>query len=220
MAKKYNEIEVQDNMKIKDENNEEVSAPKEKMKAILDVQPQRVKQNLFGRLVKGIVGEDGLPGIGSYVNEEIVKPAIKNIIVDAVTSGINMVMYGEKGNQGRGAHRPISGARNSGHRPVDYSRNFRNAPAEPERLAPRVSRSSIADYVIADRLDASNVLVSLTDAADRYDSVSVADYYDLIGAPSEYTDNNQGWSFDSISRASVIPVRGGFIIKFPPVEVI
>lgn len=227
MSKKYNEIEAKNNMKIEDVNEEEVTTPKEKkeLKSVLTVTPTKVKRSLLNRLITGVVGPDGLPGIGAYVNDEIVKPAIKNIIVDAVTSGINMVMYGEKGGPNRGG-RPnnYSGGRSSGYRPnTNYGSNYRSSsadPVQPERLVTRASKHGVEEYVIADRYDAAHVLTTLTENADMYVSVSVADYYDLIGVPTQYTDNNHGWTLDSISRASVIPVRGGYVIKFPPVEVI
>lgn len=222
MTKKYNEIEVKDNMKVGEKDNNEELDPKEKkqMEKIVTSQPKKVKKGLVGRLITGLVGPEGLPGIGSYVNEEIVKPAIKNIIVDAVTSGINMVMYGERGGAPRG--RTHIGGRSQYSPRTNYGGNYRPAHNEPERAerVARPARQGIEEYIINDRNDASQVLVSLTEYADRYDAVSVADYYDLIGAPSKYTDNNYGWTIDSITRASIIPVRGGYVIKFPPVEVI
>lgn len=220
MTKKYNEIEVKDNMKVTVEA--EVEAPKEKkeFKQIVATQPTKVKKSLMGRLVSGIVGPDGIPSIGTYVNEEIIKPAIKNIIVDAVTSGINMIMYGEKGGPVRGRHGSVS--RPGGHRPItNYNTISRNDHAPSERLVARpIGRQGVDDYKIVDRQDASEILVALTEAADMYDSVSVADYYDMIGVESKFTDNNYGWTIDSITRATIVPVRGGYIIKFPPVEVI
>lgn len=220
MTKKYNEIEVKDNMKVENEKEE---APKEKEKAqrVVTAQPKKVKKSLIGRLVTGIVGPDGLPGIGAYVNEEIVKPAIKNIIVDAVTSGINMVMYGDKGGPPR---------RNGNQFPrqqyaprTNYNDNYRNAPQGAqagERVVRPVGRG-VEDFKLIDRQEASNVLVSLVEYADMYNSVSVADYYDMIGVESKYTDHNIGWTYDTISRATVMAARGGgFIIKFPPTEVI
>lgn len=220
--KKYNEIEVKDNLLIEEEVNEEVVVKEKKeLKSVLSEKPVKVKKSLLGRLVSGIVGPEGLPGIGSYVNDEIVKPAIKNIIVDAVTSGINMVMHGDRGGAPRNTRGGYSGGRS--YRPhVNYGSSYRGSSnhSEQDRVISRTVRSGIEEYVIADRYDAAHVLTTLTESADMYDSVSVADYYDLIGVPSQYTDNNHGWTIDSISRASIIPVRGGYAIKFPPVEVI
>lgn len=227
MAKDYNKIEVKDNMKINEESEEEVAQKEKKqLDKVVAAEPKKVKKSLIGRLVTGVVGPDGLPGIGSYVNEEIVKPAIKNIIVDAVTSGINMVMYGERGGAPRGGgYRPnITGGR--GYTPrTNYGSNYRathshGPDVQPSERIARPAKQGVEEYIIEDRHDASQVLVTLTEQADMYDTVSVADYYDLIGVPSKYTDNNYGWTIDSMSRASIIPVRGGYIIKFPPVDII
>lgn len=224
MAKKYNEIEVKNNMDVKNESAEKnvpESKERKELKSVLSAEPTKVKKNLLSRLITGVVGPEGLPGIGAYVNDEIVKPAIKNIIVDAVTSGINMVMYGEKGGAPRGNRAPYSAGRSNYRPSTNYSSNYRAAPERvEERVSVRPSRNSVEEYIIPDRLDASHVLTTLVENADMYNSVSVADYYDLIGVPTKYTDNNFGWTIDTISRASIIPVRGGFVIKFPPTEVI
>lgn len=225
MAKKYNEVPVKDNMKLEEDidNNSEDFAVKEKkeLKKLVNVQPKKVKRNLLSRLVTGVLGPEGLPSIGSYVNDEIVKPAIKNIIVDAVTSGINMVMYGEK-SPNRGGNNTSYSRNRTTYRPAtNYTSRYANTQSEPtERKVARSSRHGVEEYVIEDRFDAAHVLTTLTENADMYDSVSVADYYDLIGVPSQYTDNTYGWTIDSITRASIVPIRGGYIIKFPPVEVI
>lgn len=224
MTKDYNKVPVKDNMKV-DNNFEEVIDRKEGKKPLtklVEVQPKKVKRNLISRLVTGILGPEGLPSIGAYVNDEIIKPAIKNIIVDAVTSGINMVMYGEKGGPNRGGRGSSHyGNQRTTHRPTtNYSNRYANANPEPERRAVRPARYGVEEYIIEDRMDAVHVLTSLTEHADKYDSVSVADYYDLIGVPSQYTDNNYGWTIDSVTQATIIPTRGGYIIKFPPVEVI
>lgn len=227
MAKKYNEIEVKDNMKVKTEEvTVEAGEAKERkeLKSVLTVEPTKVKKNLLSRLITGVVGPEGLPGIGAYVNDEIVKPAIKNIIVDAVTSGINMVMYGEKGGAPRGRNHNQYQTRSNYRPSTNYASNYRSAPeparAEDRGVSVRAPRGAVEEYVIPDRFDASHVIATLVENADMYNSVSVADYYDLIGVPTKYTDNNFGWTIDSISRASIVPVRGGFVIKFPPVEVI
>lgn len=222
MSKKYNKIEVKDNMKVDSNQEETLVKDKPEFKSVVSASPKKVKRGLISRLISGVAGPDGLPGIGSYVNDEIIKPAIKNIIVDAVTSGINMVMYGEKGGPNRARHTQYSGSRGGAYRPnTNYGSNYRSsAPAEVERPVTRSPRVGVEEYVIADRYDASHVLMTLTESADRYDTVSVADYYDLIGVPSQYTDNNLGWGIDAITKAVIIPHQGGYIIKFPPVEVI
>ena len=213
---KYNEIEVKDNMKIEEVEPEVVE--KKEMKTIVSAKPKKVKKNLVSRLVNGVLGPDGVPSIGAYVNEEIIKPAVKNIIVDAVTSGINMIMYGEKAPR-RGEGTRYGGARTtSTSRYTNYSAVHRTQQEVTTERKVHSARYIVEEYIIEDRYDASHVLTSLTESADMYQTVSVADYYDLIGVNSKYTDNSYGWTLDSISRATIVPVRGGYVIKFPTVE--
>lgn len=228
MAKKYNEVPVKNNMVMDDVDTDVIAEgivkDKKELKKILDAQPKKRKRSLVGRLVSGVLGPEGLPGIGSYVNDEIILPAIKNIIVDAVTSGINMVMYGEnKPRSGGGRHSSYSRDR-SGYRPNTNYQGRYSGSQQPPAQAPdprvRPAKHGVEEYIIEERFDASHVLTALTEQADRYDVVSVADYYELIGVPSEYTDNTYGWTIDSIHHASIVPIRGGYVLKFPPVEVI
>lgn len=221
---KYNDVDVKNNMDVKNEPKKEAVGDREKLDSVISEKPKKRKRNLASRLVVGVLGPEGLPGIGSYVSEEIIVPAIKNIIVDAVTSGINMVMYGEnRPHNPRAVNRqPANRYYSSGPRPTyNYTSRYTSQQPDPkERHAPRANRYGIEEYVIENREDAAHVLTTLTEQADMYGSVSVADYYDLIGVPSEYTDNNYGWILETIVRATIRPVRGGYIIALPAVDVI
>jgi hypothetical protein len=220
MSKNYNEIPVKDNMKVDAEvETEEGKVEKPKMKKVVHSKPTKVKRSLVGRLVNGVMGPEGIPSIGSYVNDEIIKPAVKNIIYDAITSGLSRALnldyrHPKSGHQTYGTQRPVNYA-NRSHTP-----SSRRAPHHEERKTVRPSRYGVEDYVIEERYDAAHVLTTLTENADMYDNVSVADYYDLIGVASNFTDNSYGWTIDTITQASILPVQGGYIIKFPPVEVI
>lgn len=231
--KDYNKIEAKDNMKV-DNNQEEtmeVRETPEKIKPILSEAPKKRKKGLMERLVVGFLGPDGLPGIGAYLNEEIILPSLKNILVDSVVSGINMAVFGERG-ASSGFGRPTQSTGNYGYKPErDYStRTSRYTSRQPaptrrdvSRVEPiRASRYGVDDYPIPSRQDANYVLTALTEHADKYDAVSVADYYDMITVPSVHTDHNYGWTFDNILKATVAPIRGGggYSINFPPVEVI
>lgn len=232
MAKEYNKIEARNNMDINNEEEVVKDAKKEPLKRVVSVEPKKVKKGLLSRLAVGVLGPEGLPGIGSYVADEIIKPAIKNLIVDSVTSGINKMMYGERGGpSGRGYNNYSQSGR--GHHPqyTNYANRYapgNQQPVQPTYAQPqqqqdnRVSaaRYGVDEYIINGRNDASHVLISLTEHANSYGTVSVADYYDLIGIASEFTDNNYGWSAEGMARATIQPIRNGYVIKFPPVEVI
>lgn len=221
----YSKIEAKDNMKVKEDSGVNLPAEREKMAPVLEKKPEKRKKGLMERLVVGFLGPDGLPGIGAYLNEEIILPSIKNIIVEAVTSGINMAIFGD---HGRPASRPLNQNRTVYRPETDYatrpSRTSRYTSAQPapSKRGPEMIRSvryGVDEYPIESRMDANNVLTMLHEYADRYDYVSVADYYDLLGVSSAHTDHNFGWSFEEILKAVVTPLRGGgYIINLPPVS--
>ena len=73
------------------------------------------------------------------------------------------------------------------------------------------------EYIIESRAEAVSVVEEIQDSIATYGSASVADYYDLIGVETQYTDNTYGWIEESIGRMVIMPVSGGYLIKFPPV---
>jgi len=219
----YSDIKAKDNMTVSTDAVE-VPSERKKLDPLVDVAPKKRKRGLVGRLVTGVLGPEGLPGIGAYVSEEIIIPAIKNIIVDAVTSGINMVMYPDgKRNPYVGGGRNYNRTNVYSPRPItNYTSRYTSHnpdPVRPDRVV-KGPRHMVEEYIIEDRAVAANVLTTITEHADMYGSVSVADYYDLIDVPSVYTDNNYGWTFESLSRAVIRPVRGGYVINLPQPEVL
>lgn len=222
MTKDYNKVPVKDNMKVEQEEveveTEGTKAEKPKMQKVVQAKPTKVKKSLFGRFVKAIVGPEGLVGIGTQVNEEIIIPAVKNIIFDAITSGASRALRMDYRAPRGGGHTqynkpPVN------HR-TNYQGKYEHREPEERKSSRAYVRYGIDEYVIEDRYDASHVLTTLTENADRYDVTSIADYYELIGVPAQHTDHNYGWTIDSVTKATIVPVRGGYIIKFPPVEVI
>ena len=53
----------------------------------------------------------------------------------------------------------------------------------------------------------------MSDLIETYESVSVADLYDLVGKPCNYTDNKYGWT--NIRNVEPVRVRDGYILKLP-----
>lgn len=228
----YNDVEIKAIPVAK--KGDSVDEVKPKNESVVSGAVKMQKKGIMERLVIGVLGPDGLPSIGSYLGKEIVMPAIKNIIVDSFTSGINMMMFG--GEQRRNGQPPTNyGGPSTNHwsKPTtNYGNSFRptnvaystptspTAYAKPAPLARRDGGNRVDDYIISDRHEALNVMDTLMEQATQYGSVSVADYYDLIAVEPRFTDNTYGWVAESIATASVMPVRNGFIIKLPPVTVI
>lgn len=215
---KYNKIEQKP---VEDQDEEqEIEEVKEKKEPIVNEPVKKRKKGLMERLVGGLAGPDGARGIGQYVKEDIVVPAIKNIIADSITSGINMMMFGE---QGRPTNTRNSNARyqgNVGGR-TNYNKVYRGPSKsdyygrnEPPTRKPVPRGGTVEDYVIDNRHDALAVLDRLQADAEMYGVVSLADYYDLVGVETAYTHNEWGWD-EQMLQINLRPVRGGYIIPLP-----
>lgn len=217
----YNKIEQN-----KPEVPKEENVTKEALKPVVTKAVKKQKKGLVERLVLGVIGPDGLPAIGRYVGSEIIVPAIKNIIADGVTSAINMAMFGENRpnttrSTGGYSRTPSTPQTNYASRYVSSSANQTPAQQAYSRpVAARATRALVEDYIISDRNEALMVLENLTHSAETYGNVAVADYYDLIGEESSFTDNQYGWTAGDLIRAQILPTRGGYIIKMPPVIVL
>lgn len=223
---KYNKVHVKNNMEVGDQEEESIKK-KEQLEPVIEKKPEKVQRSLISRLFIGLVGPDGLSGIGNYVGEEIVIPAIKNVIFDSLTSGLNMALYKTLGgNPSHNYNRPTNYRPSSQITPryTNYTSRYTSQQPEPSTRSAggrnTVIKQGVEEFVIENRLDAANVLTKLVERADTYGSVSVADYYDLINVGSEYTDNNYGWTIDTIVSATIRPVRGGYVINFPMEEVL
>lgn len=79
-------------------------------------------------------------------------------------------------------------------------------------------RPYVADEIIVStRKEGEEVLDNLGDILREYGQVSVADFYDLVGIPSEYTDNKRGWK--ELRYTGLHKSRYGYTFSLPdPIE--
>ena len=205
--------------------NEDVrdEAPK-RLKQRVTAKPVKKKRGLVDRIVTGMVGPDGVQGVGRYLTHDVILPAVKEIIVNSVTSGINMMIYGPDGQAPRSGYSYQRNPYNNSYRPrTNY--NQRSTPAsgqtnlgpnpQPQR-ARRVNGFRSEDFIINDRNEAMDVLNDLRDQCNEYGAVSLADFYDLLGLETSYADNNYGWV--DLTNSKVMVVRGGYALKLPRLD--
>lgn len=189
--------------------------PKRVQKVVQTTVVQR-KKGLTERVVLALIGPDGLPAVGRYLNKEIVMPALKNIFVDSLTSGLNMMVFGKDAtprNTGTGTNYYYGGG-TTNYPKTNYHSNYTN-PGPTSGPVPRIVNGMVQDFEIATRPEAASVINMLTDTLARYGAVTVADYYDSIGVESSFTDNNYGWR--DLRQATIVPSGRGFVVKLPPV---
>lgn len=160
------------------------------------------------RVAEIFVGGD-LKETAVHVRDDVAIPALKNFLYDSLSEGLQRILWGETRNDRR---------RNSTHRDyVGYSRRARESRPTPQTTT-RYSRvaQGFDDIVLATRTEAESVLSRMYDLIERYNMVTVAEFYSLVGISAEFTDENWGWR--DLRSANIQHIRDGFRINLPKPE--
>lgn len=185
-----------------------VKAPEKKIEKIVTGKVVTKKKSALSKFTDEFISEDA-KNVKSYVFGEVLIPAIKKAVLDIVTDGINMILYGDAGRGGRRSNADKVSYRNYYDR--GYSSNTRDT-------RPSTTKYSYDDVVLNSRGEAQEVLMRMEEIIDVYGVVSVADFYEMVGVPGDYTDNKYGWV--NLNSADVVRVRDGYLIKLPRAAVI
>ena len=188
---------------------QEVEKPK--VEAVVQGKVTQKKKTGLQRVGEAMLSEDSKT-VGQYILYDVLIPALKSMLNEMVTSGMEVMLFGERGG-GRGSGRSRTSARDArGRSYVSYSSY---SDARSERSLSRRGRAAheFDEIVFESRAEASNVLEHLVDLIIDYGNASVGDFYDLAGIDSSYTDQKYGWT--SLREAFVERTRDGYIIDFP-----
>lgn len=180
----------------------------------------RRKQPLGKRFAAVFVGGDA-KNVWNYIAFDILVPAAKDMLSDAVSSGIDQMLFG--GEQRWGGPSRRRGGNKTG--PLgSMSYGGRSGPINYQsqaRQAPQMSRGARASHnfdeiVLESRADAEQVIDRMFDLLNTYEVVTVAEMYELVGATSHFTDAKWGWT--ELPGAGVSRTRGGFVLNLPRPE--
>lgn len=164
----------------------------------------KTKKNELRRIADTFISEDASK-VKSHLFLEVLVPAIKKVISDVVTDGIDMILYGGSG----GGHKSKSSNK------ISY-RSYYDGPRGNDSRSRDYGARSRFDYddiVFETRGEAELVREQMVDMIDRYGFVTVADMYDMADLTSPYTSNKYGWT--NIRSAEAVRVRDGYILKLP-----
>lgn len=165
------------------------------------------KKSLGSKVAETFVGDD-VADVKEYIIFDVLIPAIKNIVVDSVTSGVNMLLFGNS------ERKPTNIHRDGGYSRVSYGSYYDKPSRSNRHQGTSVIRTIDFEQMIFDsRVDAESVLDEMADIVARYNFVSVADVCTMTGVESRYTYNNYGWT--DVSAGYVKRVRDGYIIDLP-----
>lgn len=196
------------------------SEPK-KVERVTIGEVSRRKRPLGKRFLDTFFGGDA-QGVMGYVFLDVLVPAAKDMVADAVTTAIERTLFGEvrSGNRRGGARSgPFSGGYTSYNR---YSSPSSGTRREEPREAPReVSRRARASHdfdeiILATRAEAQEVIDRLFDLISQYEQATVNDLYELVGVSGNFTDESYGWT--DIRGAGITRIRGGYLLDLPRAE--
>ena len=175
-----------------------------KIKKVVSGNVKTKKKNEIRKFTDVFISED-ITSVKSYIFTDILVPSIKKAISDIVTSGIDMILYGEAGN------------RNKKRSSVGYvSYNNFSDKKDPVRHESK-SRFDYNDLVFESRAEAEAVREQMENIIEGYGFVTIADMYDMVDMTAPFTSNKYGWT--NIRNAEIARVRDGngygYIIKLP-----
>lgn len=213
-----NSNKTQYNKKAAAKTKDEAPPSKDIQKVVegqVTVRKPTMKERFKNSIVKGEI-----KGAATYIVQDVALPAVRNLIVDAATQGIERMIYGEARTPRN--RRPSGG---SGPR-VTYGGFVNRQQPQIAQLpdqAPRYINGGTrsrggqpAPFTIPTRADAEAVAEQMLLIVERYGSVSVADMNELVGMPFDFTDHKWGWS--ALGDIRIQQTRDGFYLELPPVE--
>lgn len=182
----------------KSRQNQNDDIPEKKVEKVVSGSVKSKKKNGLQKITNVFVPED-VDDVKSYIFEDIVVPAVKDIILDAVRAflGVNGTSIGRSSTSSK----------------VSYRKYYDDRDRRDSTPARTRTGYDYDDIILETRGEAEDVLERMEELIDMYQLVSVADFYDLVGVSGNYTDNKYGWT--NVRNASVVRVRDGYMIKLP-----
>jgi hypothetical protein len=193
-----------------------------KVEVVVTSEVVRRKRPVGKRLVETFLGGSAREVV-QYVLMDVMLPAAKDMFADAVSQGVERLIFGET----RSVSRRPSSFRGTGNATyTSYNRmssTSSNSALPPRRTAgpSPISQQSRREHdfdeiILATRAEAEMVYSKLQDLIDRYQMVSVADLYSLVGVSASYTDEKWGWT--DLHDAKIAFTRGGYRLDLPRTE--
>lgn len=192
--------------KYKDQQKKE--AAERKIEAVVNGPVRTKKKSELRKFADTFISSD-VNSVKSYMFTDVILPAIKKVISDVVSNGVDMLLYGE----------PRHNSKTSSSSKISY-RKFYDENRFEKRYSNETSVRPRFDYdeiIFESRGDAEAVLDQMGETIETYGFVTVGDMYDMAHLNQPFTSNKYGWTGKGALRtAEVLRLRdGGYVIKLP-----
>ncbi|QFG13659.1 hypothetical protein PBI_SHEPARD_52 [Arthrobacter phage Shepard] len=168
----------------------------------------------LGRKIKDTFTGVDAREVGSHVIFDVILPQLKGMAVDAGTQAIERLILGESSGPRRSSTSASTfTTRTRGSNYTAYNRYANNNQGSEDREPAHIRSNEVREAIVETRGDAQNVLDEMFRLLDQYGTVSVSDYYELVGYTGKFTDNQWGWA--NLNASGVSRVREGYRIELP-----
>lgn len=161
---------------------------------------------------------ENIENVKAYIWHDIIVPAAKSLALDIIRDGSEMMLEGRVRGNGSRKSSYISYDSKSDRRSSYTGYNSVSRSDTSDKASSRSSLYHFDNIVVATRGEAEDILFTMEEIISEYEIVTVADLYELAGINGSHTDNKYGWR--SISSASIMRIRDGYLLKFPKPVVI
>lgn len=187
-----------------DNNKNEGLNERKKMESVVQTPAKPKKESTWQKIKKEFTSDD-TKSVSDYLIFDVLIPAVKKTIQDMIDNGVEMILWGGTSRAPRQSN--IPGSR------VSY-RNYYDQRNPVYTNKPRIGSYEYEEGIFNSRTDAEIVLYRMQEALDRYSVVRVADYLELSGRNSSFTDNNYGWT--NLDNVQIRRSRdGGYYLELP-----
>lgn len=144
--------------------------------------------------------------VSKYVFMDVVVPTIKELLMDIINKGGNMLIFGDTRTVSRNPNR------RTGH--TSYSRlsnfSYERPGSSPRRNLDYQTRAThdFDNLLYEHRFEAERVLDRLVDLTQLYGEATVEDLYDASNITSDYTDRKWGWHELGTAKVRSVVVDG------------
>jgi hypothetical protein len=177
-----------------------------KVEKVISGNASERKKPLGARIAENFGGED-LRGVAGHVAFNVLLPAAKDMMFEALKEGAARAIFGESG-RGRGS----SSSNQSRSAFTNYS-GFSKTKNERPSSSVSNRESDYADISFDDRGDAEAVLDQLVMIIEEYQFATVADLYECAGKTPPFTAAKYGWN--NLASARVDREKGGYYLNLP-----
>lgn len=175
------------------------------------------EKSVFRRVGDSFRG-DSARSVLDMVIFDVIIPTTKSLFVDAATQGLERAILGTtNGRRSSSGRSSGSGSNYERYTVARGSQSNRQESRPSERRGPAsMGRFDLGEFVFATRIDAEEVLDTLTEQIERYDHTTVADLYAAVNQTGPFT--NASWGWYSLRDAAIRRARDGYILILPEPE--